>query len=170
MKKDTKTFIIGNEHIFDDAHLDERQKAEAYKITFQLFIAMIYAMLFVSTFVFVYAAATANIPMLITGAAAGMITQLFIILYAAMTSSKGAMNLEFAKKNSKPSYLVIWIGSAIMMYFIMIYKMPLEVSGIFILLYVLLYFVEFLLLFYFSRRNMKILEKQLKDDDDETDQ
>ena len=167
-KKDTKTFIMGNENIFDDSHLDERQKIEAYKTTFKLFIAMFYTMLFMSMIVFIFAAGTSNISLLVTGAAGMLVTELFIVLYAAMTSSKGAMNLKFAKRASTPAYAVSCIILAAAMFFVSTDRIGqrLNIKNISMLLYVLIYASESLLLFYYSRRNMKVLEKQLKDDEE----
>ena len=165
-KKNTKEFLIGNSNIFDNSHLDERQKADAYRITFKLFISMIYTIIFMSMFAYAYAAYTENMILLIAGAVAMIVTELFIVLYAAMTSSKGAMNLEFAQKTSKPSYAVIIIASAVVLLFIVVTKIGQRVNIIFILLYFIVYFIANLLMFYYSRRNMKVLEKQLKDDDE----
>ena len=166
--KNTKEFLIGNSHIFDNSHLDERQKADAYKITFKLFIAMTYAMLILSMTVMFFAVGTPNTALLIVGAAVMIITQLFIVLYAAMTSAKGAMNLEFAGKTSKASYVVFSIALAVVLLLISIDRMGqrLKIDNIFLFVYLLAYVIESLLLFYYSRRNMKVLEKQLKEDDE----
>ena len=167
-KKDTKTFIMGNENIFDDSHLDERQKAETYKITFRLFIAMFYTVLFMSMIVFIFAVGIPNIALLVTGAAGMIIAELFIVLYAAMTSSKGAMNLEFARKTSNPLYAVSSIMLAVVMLLISADRIGqgLNIKNISMVLYVLIYTIANLSMFYYSRRNMKILEKQLKDDEE----
>ena len=170
MKKETKEFLIGNENIFDDAQLDERQKAEAYKVTFKLFIAMFYTILFMSVSVFAFAVGTTNTALLVTGAAGMIIAEFFIVLYAAMTSFKGVMNLEFARKTSNPLYAVSSIMLAAAMFFVSADRIGqgLNIKIISMMLYVLIYVSENLLLFYYSRRNMKVLEKQLKDDEDET--
>ena len=171
-KKDAKTFIIGNEDIFDDSHLDERQKAETYKITFRLFIAMFYTVLFMSMIVFIFAVGIPNIALLVTGAAGMIIAELFIVLYAAMTSSKGAMNLKFARKASSPAYVVSSIMLAAVMFLISADRIGqgLNVKSISMVLYVLIYTIANLLMFYYSRRNMKVLEKQLKDDEEIDDE
>ena len=119
-----------------------------------------------SMFAFAYAAYTANTTLLIACTAAMIVTELFIVLYAAMTSSKGAMNLEFAQKTSKPSYAVTVIVSAVMVFFVVVFKSGQKINITFTMLYFLIYFIAYLLLFYYSRRNMKVLEKQLKDDEE----
>ena len=168
MKKETKEFIIGNSHIFDNTELDERQKAEAYKITFRLFIAMTYTLLFMSMSVFAYAGYEANATLLIAGAAVMIISQLFIVLYAAMASSKGVMNLEYARKTSHPAYVVSSIAVAAALFAMITNKkgLRLDIDNMFWMIYMLSYVIESLLLFYYSRRNMKVLENQLKDDED----
>ena len=168
MKKDTKDFLIGNSHIFDNTELDERQKAEAYKITFKLFIAMTYTMLILSMSVVFFVTGTPNTALLIAGAVVMIITQLFIVLYAAMTSAKGAMNLEFAKKTSKVSYILVCIVLAVVLFWMSIdgKDQRSDISNILILLYLIVYVIESMVLFYYSRRNMKVLEKQLKDDEE----
>ncbi|MCH5193586.1 MAG: hypothetical protein J1F11_06465 [Oscillospiraceae bacterium] len=165
MKKETKEFIIGNSHIFDSTELDERQKSEMYKITFQLFIGLFYTMLYLSIIVFAYAIFTANTPLMAAGIATMALTEFFIVLYAAKTSSKGIMNPDFAKKTAQPSYAVICTASAVLVYFSMITKVTV-VSRTLALLYILEYVIENFLLFYFARRNFKVLENQLKDDED----
>ena len=168
MKRDTKEFLIGNSSIFDNTELDERQKADAYKITFKLFIAMFYTVLFMSMLVFAFAVGTTSTALLVTGAVGMIIAELFIVLYVAMTSSKGVMNLEFARKTSKFYYVVPCIMLAIVMFFKSadMIGQGLNIKNISMVLYVLVYISENLLLFYYSRRNMKILEKQLEDDDE----
>ena len=168
MKKDTKEFLLGNGHIFDSTELDERQKAEAYKITFRLFIAMTYTMLILSMTVVFFAVGTPYTALLIAGTVVMIITQLFIVLYAAMTSAKGAMNPEFAGRTSKPSYVVFIIVFPAVLLWVSIdgKDQRSDISHIFLLLYLIVFVVENLLLFYYSRRNMKVLENQLKDDED----
>ena len=168
MKKDTKEILLGNGHIFDSTELDERQKAEAYKITFKLFIVMFYTVLFMSMFLFAFAAGTPYTSLLITGAAGIVIAELFIVLYAAMASSKGVMNPKFAGKTSKPIYAVSCIMLAAVMFFMLADRIDQRsnIINIAMLIYLLVYVSENLLLFYYSRRNMKVLENQLKDDED----
>ena len=168
MKKETKEFLIGNSHIFDNTHLDERQKADAYRITFKLFIALIYTMLILSMSVVFFTIGTPNTALLIAGAVVMIITQLFIVLYAAMTSAKGAMNPEFARRTSSPSYAVSLIALAVVLFLISLDGKDQRsgVNNIFFLIYMFVYVIENLLLFYYSRRNMKVLENQLKDDED----
>ena len=168
MKKETKEFLIGNSHIFDSTDLDERQKADAYKITFRLFIAMTYTMLILSMTVVFFTIGTPDTALLIAGAVVMIITQLFIVLYAAMTSAKGAMNPEFARRTSSPSYAVSLIALAVVLFLISLDGKDQRsgVNNIFFLIYMFVYVIENLLLFYYSRRNMKVLENQLKDDED----
>ena len=166
--KNTKEFLIGNSHIFDNTHLDERQKADAYRITFKLFIALIYTMLILSMSVVFFTIGTPNTALPIAGTVVMIITQLFIVLYAAMTSAKGAMNLEFARKTSSPAYAVSLIALAVVLFLISLdgKDQRSRVNDILYLIYMFVYVVENLLLFYYSRRNMKVLEKQLKDDEE----
>ena len=168
MKKETKEFLLGNSHIFDSTELDERQRAEAYKITFKLFVALIYTILFMSMFAFAYALFTENMTLLIACSSSMIVTELFIVLYAAMTSAKGAMNLEFARKTSSPSYAVSFVILTASMFFMSADRIEqgLNIKNISMLLYMFIYFIASLLLFYYSRRNMKVLEKQLKDDEE----
>lgn len=167
MKKDTKEFLMGNGHIFNTTDLDERQKAEAYNITFKLFIALTYTMLILSLSVVFFATGTPNTALLIAGAVVMIITQFFVVLYAAMTSAKGAMNLNFARKTSKATYVLFCIVLAVILFLVSIdgKDQRSDISNILILFYVIAYVIESTPLFYYSRRNMKILEKQLKDDE-----
>lgn len=168
MKKETKDFLLGNENIFDDAQLDERQKADAYRITFKLFIAMFYTVLFMSIILFAFAVGTTYTSLLITGAVGVVVAELFMVLYAAMASSKGVMNPKFAGKTSKPIYAVSCIMLAAVMFFMLADRIDQRsnIINIAMLIYLLVYVSENLLLFYYSRRNMKVLENQLKDDED----
>lgn len=151
-----------NESLFDEKSLDEMQKTENYRIGFKLFQACYWFMYFFSLLIFVTAVNTDNTVFTAYGVTSMAAASVFHIIYSAKVSAKGVMNSKYAKKMGNPSAPVMYTIVLIMGAFSMVYTTkPVSVlllagPGAMVLCDC-----------FFARRNNRVLEKMLKDDNEE---
>lgn len=163
-QKDTydKFFGGGVNNIFSESGFDEMQKARTYEIGFKIFRVFFWVAYFMAATVMVAAMALESTLVLVIGSAFMVVCDLFYLLYAAKVSARGVMNIDFAKRMSKKSVLVLYVfmlviwtvnlfSGSVMMY----------AAAMWILLSIL-----YIGLHICAKRNMKVLEKMLKDDSD----
>lgn len=154
--------LQNNEGLFDENSLDEMQKAENYRIGFRLFRACYWFMYFFSLYIFIAAANMENTLFTVCGLISMTAASVFHIIYSAMVSAKGVMNIRYAKKMS-------------MSYNIPVYTIIIILSGMAILMgrrpiAVLMLFIPYVMVIcdcIFAKRNMRVLEKMLKDENEE---
>lgn len=151
-----------NEGLFDEKSLDEMQKTENYRIGFKLFQACYWFMYFFSMLIFVTAVNTDNTVFTAYGVASMAAASVFHIIYSAKVSAKGVMNPKYADTMGKPGSLAMYTIVLIMGAFSMVYTTkPVSVlllagPGTMVLCDC-----------FFARRNNRVLEKMLKENDEE---
>lgn len=151
-----------NEGLFDERSLDEMQKAENYRIGFKLFQACYWFMYFFSMFIFASAATEENTRFAVYGIIAMAVTSAFHVIYSAKVSAKGVMNIKYAEAMSKP-YTAVAYTVCIILYGYVTLTGSHPISFLMICIpYIMLIFDCI-----FARRNMKVLEKMLKEDSEE---
>lgn len=151
-----------NEGLFDENSLDEMQKAENYRIGFKLFQACYWFMYFFSMYIFVTAVNMENTVFTVCGITAMAAASVFHIIYSAKVSAKGVMNIKYAEAMSKPYTAAVYTICIILFGFVTLTdSRPIAFLMIFIP-YVMLIFDCI-----FARRNMRVLEKMMKDNDEE---
>lgn len=151
-----------NKGLFDESSLDEMQKAENYKIGFKLFQACFWFMYFFSMLIFITAIKTDNIIFTVYGITAMAAASMFHIIYSAKVSARGVMNSKYAEAMSKPYTAVVYTICIILYGFVNLTGSEPFVFLMFLIPYIMLIFDCI-----FARRNMKVLEKILKDDNEE---
>lgn len=144
------------DELLDISALDEMQKLENYKIGFKMFTVSLIVWILISFATIGFGAARYNDDVVMIGEISFCIIALLYILYAVLASSKGVMNMKFAKEYSKPGVAVMWITVAITN--ILLDIIPFMIALVMVLFYLALYLC--------AKRNMKVLEKQLKDDEE----
>lgn len=151
-----------NNGLFDESSLDEMQKAENYQIGFKLFQVCFWFMYFFSMLIFVTAIKTDNIIFTVYGIIALAAASMFHIIYSAKVSAKGVMNSKYAEAMSKPYTAVVYTICIILYGFV---NLPGNEPIVF--LTVLIPYIMLIFDCIFARRNIKILEKMLKEDNEE---
>lgn len=163
-QKDTydKLLTGGNGDLFSESGFDEMQKAKNYEIGFKLFRVFFWIM-YIASFVVMWAAvAYENTAITIIGLVLIAMCTLFYILYAAKASAAGVLNQKFAETMSKKSTLICGIIILAMWLFrILNGTAAPEFAATWIILAVF-YISNYLC----SRRNMKVLEKMLKEENE----
>lgn len=163
-QKDTYDNLMGsgNADLFSESGFDEMQKAKNYEIGFKLFRVFFWIM-YIASFVVMWAAiASENKAITIIGLVLISLCAVFYILYAAKASATGVLNQKFAETMSKKSTLICGILIlAIWLFRILDGTAAPEFAGTWIVLAVF-YISNYLC----SRRNMKVLEKMLKDEEE----
>ena len=152
----------GYNDMLSEKGLDEMQLAQKYKIGFKLFRALFwvqYAAAIAVTFVAIY---LENNTFMYIGAGLLSIWTVFYIVYLAKIASAGLMNAKFASSLNK-MYLIMGI-LFILMWLINLINKHTDAFTV----YVWINFgVMYLGTYFCSRKNMKVLEKMLKDNDEE---
>lgn len=163
-QKDTydKFFGGGVNNIFSESGFDEMQKARNYEIGFKIFRVFFWAAYFMAVTVMVSAMAVESTLVLIIGSAFMAVCDFFYLLYAAKVSSLGVMNLDFAKRMSQKSTLIAYIFMGV------IWTINLFLGSVVAatLIMMILLSIFYIGLYICAKRNMKVLEKMLKDDSD----
>lgn len=99
---------------------------------------------------------------LIIGSAFMAVCDFFYLLYAAKVSSLGVMNLDFAKRMSQKSTLIAYIFMGVIWTINLFLGSVVAATSIMMILLSIFYIG----LYICAKRNMKVLEKMLKDDSD----
>lgn len=148
-----------NEDLFGEKSLDEMQKAENYKIGFKLFQACFWFMYFFSMLIFVTAVNTDNTIFTIYGITTMAAASAFHIIYSAKVSAKGVMNPKYAETMSKPHMIVVYTICIILYGYV-------NLIGSYPIVFLMICIPYVMLIFdcIFARRNKKVLEKMLDED------
>ena len=151
-----------NEGLFDERSLDEMEKAENYRIGFKLFQACYWFMYFFSILIFITAVKTDNTIFTAYGIIAMAAASVFSIIYSAKVSAKGVMNIKYAESMSKPYTAVVYTVCIILYGYV-------TLTGSHPIAFLIVCIPYIMLIFdcIFARRNMKVLEKMLKEDNGE---
>lgn len=150
-----------NEGLFDENSLDEMQKAENYRIGFKLFQACYWFMYFFSMYIFVAAVNMENTVFTVCGIAAMAVASAYHIIYSAKVSAKGVMNIKYAEAMSKPYNIAVYTICIILFGFV-----TLTGSRPITFLMIFIPYVMLICDCIFARRNMRVLEKMLKENDE----
>ncbi|MDE7279514.1 MAG: hypothetical protein K2N26_07310 [Oscillospiraceae bacterium] len=148
--------------LFDESSLDEMQKAENYRIGFRLFKACYWFMYFFSMYIFVAAVNMENTIFTVCGITAMAAASVFHIIYSALVSAKGVMNIKYAEAMSKPYTSAVYTICIILFGFV-----TLTGSHPIAFLMISIPYVMLICDCIFAKRNMRVLEKMLKDDSEE---
>ena len=116
--------------------------------------------------VMVAAMALKSTLVLVIGAAFMAVCDVFYLLYAAKVSSLGVMNLDFAKRMSQSSILIAYIFMGVVWTINLFLNSEMAVTAIMMILLSALYIG----LYICAKRNMKVLEKMMKEDSDSGDE
>lgn len=166
-QKDTYEKLMGSGEamLFSDSGFDEMQKAKNYEIGFKLFRAFYWTAFLMSAIFIMIAIAVDNTLFTITGFSFMAVCVVFYLIYAAKASAVGVMNPKLAKAMGKTSMLWSYIG-LIAGYTIFLFTD--SINRKYLVMGIML-FVMYLGACLFARRNMRVLEKQLKDEEKEQD-
>lgn len=166
-KRDTYDTVLpvnGNGGLFSENGLDEMQKSVSREVGFKLFRTFFWVIYLFSALMLMAAAALESTPF--TAISIGLMTlcTVFYIIYAAKISSMGALNRKFAESMSKKYILfcAIFIFAVwLLMFFI---KKDTEIGVVAIWANTALMWTGN---YFCARKNMKVLEKMLKEENDE---
>lgn len=163
-KKDTYDMLIaGSNDLFSERGFDEMQKMKNHEIGFKLFRIFFWIMYIASMAIVITAFGLDNTVFTIIGYGLLILCTLFYFLYAAKASSAGVMNRKFAENMSKKSSLSCGISALVLWLLMMIGNgFNIAVAGMWVIM-AAVYIGNYL----FSSRNMKVLEKMLKDESEE---
>lgn len=155
--------------LFNDAEFDEMQKAKNYEIGFRLFRDYHFATLLFAI-AFLNFSKGANLLLTVTSFLFLGTCFAVAIMYAAKTSAAGVMNIKYAKYMSKSSVLALAVVG-IVVFSVLAVMCGLgitddifDISSSIMIIMVFAYMICFHI---FARRNMKVLEKTLKDESEE---
>lgn len=148
--------------LFNDSEFDEMQKAKNYEIGFRLFRDYHFATLLFAI-AFLNFSKGANLLLTVTSFLFLGTCFAVAIMYAAKTSAAGVMNIKYAKAMSKRSVLVLGTVGAVV-FLVLAVTGGVDISTDIMLIMVYVYMICFHI---FARRNMKVLEKMLKDESEE---
>lgn len=152
----------GDGSLFDDSGFDEMQKAKNYEIGFKMFRAFYYVS-YPFAITFVNFSKGESLLLMITSFLFMGTCLTIPLIYAAKASAAGVMNLKYAGIMSKRSTLVCGAVVALALLYLTF------TGGLDISIYIMLimFSVFFVCFHIFARRNMKVLEKMLKENDEE---
>lgn len=164
--KDTydKFFGGGGNNIFSESGFDEMQKTRNYEIGFKIFRVFFWVMYIMAAIVLVAAMAVESKLVLVIGTAFMAVCDIFYLLYAAKVSSLGVMNIDFAKRMSQRSTLIAYIFIGVVWTINLFLGSATAVTAIVMILMSILYIG----LYICAKRNMKVLEKMMNEDNDGT--
>ncbi len=155
-------YVAGNADLFSESGFDEMQKAKNYEIGFKLFRIFYFVMFAASLSIVGVAAALESLLFQFIGAGLAFVCTAFYLTYAAKTAAAGVMNRRFAETMSKKYVLFSGIFILIVWLFIgikgdtdLVISMWINLGAMYIGNYIC------------ARKNMKVLEKMLKDNDEE---
>lgn len=167
-QKDTydKFFGGGGNNIFSESGFDEMQKAMNYEIGFKIFRVFFWAAYFMALAVMVMAMALKSTLVLVIGTAFMAVCDIFYLLYAAKVSSLGVMNIDFAKRMSQRPILIAYIFMGVVWTINLFLNSEMAVTAIMMILLSALYIG----LYICAKRNMKVLEKMMSEDNDSNEE
>ena len=145
--------------IFDEAGYDEMQKAENYKIGFQMFKVLFYIVMFISYAMFIISSGR-NIALMVLSFILYACGWTVYIIYAAKASAKGVMNPTFVRNNTKDWQIFAYVC-------FMLLSVILALCDIFTIYQTVIWSFTMIMLITvhcFARRNMAVLKKQLEED------
>ncbi len=164
-----KTNVSDEGTLFDDSTLDEMQQAENYKIAYKLmqnywvvsFAASLSAAWWGSEF--------DNAALTAAGFLACVLALLFRLEYSLSVSKRGVMSPKYAAQMSKKGSLICAIVLTGFMGAVCIVSLVCHWSGTTVTLFILSELAVSIMLTecLCARRNMKVLEKMLKDESEE---
>ena len=149
--------------LLTDDCFDEMQKAENYKIGFKLFKIIFYAVLFFSGIMYIVSCNGGQTPLAVMSFILHIFAWVIYIIYAAETSAKGVMNPAFARNASKDWQIPVYIAFSVLVTL-------LTVCGVYNFAQTIIWITIMtanIFISHYAKRNMKVLEKQLKDGDEE---
>lgn len=155
--EDNTTLASGT--IFDEAGYDEMQKAENYKIGFQMFKVLFYIVMFISYAMFIISSGR-NIALMVLSFILYACGWTVYVIYAAKASAKGVMNPTFVRNNTKDWQIFAYVC-------FMLLSVILALCDIFTVYQTVIWSFTMIMLItvnYFARRNMAVLKKQLEED------
>lgn len=156
--------IAGNADLFSESGFDEMQKTKNHEIGFKLFRVFYFVMFAASIAVTCVAVGLESLPFQCIGAGLTFLCTVFYLTYAARTASAGVMNRSFAKTMSRKYVLFGGIFIIIIWLFIGFKDDLPDLAEISMWINLgVMYIGNYIC----SRRNMKVLEKMLKDNDEE---
>lgn len=163
--KDTyeKLMGYGQGDLFSEKGFDEMQKIKNYEIGFKLFRAFFWVIYLVSMAIILTASALESLTFILIGLGTMLLCTVFYIIYASKTAAAGVMNPKYANGMSKKS--VLFSGIFLLIVWAVMFAgggQKIEVAGMWINLGVM-YIGTYLC----ARKNMKVLEKMLNDNDGE---
>lgn len=153
--------LYGYNDMFSEKGFDEMQLAQKYKIGFKLFRALFwvqYAAAIAVTFIAIY---LENNTFMYIGAGLLSIWTIFYIVYLAKIASAGLMNAKFASSWNK-MYLITGI-IYILVWSINLINKHTDAFTVYVWINL---GVMYLGTYFCARKNMKVLEKMLKDNDE----
>lgn len=156
-----KEYINGYNDMFSEKGFDEMQLAQKYKIGFKLFRALFWVQYAAAIAVTLIAAGLENNTFMYIGAGLLSIWTIFYIVYLAKIASAGLMNAKFASSWNK-MYLIMGI-LYILMWLINLINKHTDAFTVYVWINL---GVMFLGIYFCARKNMKVLEKMLKDTDE----
>lgn len=145
--------------IFDEAGYDEMQKAENYKIGFQMFKVLFYIVMFISYAMFIISSGR-NIALMVLSFILYACGWTVYVIYAAKASAKGVMNPTFVRNNTKDWQIFAYVC-------FMLLSVILALCDIFTVYQTVIWSFTMIMLITvncFARRNMAVLKKQLEED------
>ena len=153
-------YVAGNADLFSESGFDEMQKAKNYEIGFKLFRVFYFVMFAASLSIVCVAVALESLPFQCIGAGLAFLCTAFYLTYAAKTAAAGVMNRRFAETMSKK--YVLFYGIVILIAWLCVLSKG-DSDGALVCIWINLgamYIGNYLC----SRKNMKVLEKMLKED------
>lgn len=155
-----------NDSLFSDYCLDEMQKSESYKIGFKLYRGMYYTLGCITTISVIANEGSGNMLAVVLSLISLGIIFLFSILYAALTSAKGIMPFKYAKKYADSRMWVLWIIYALAGIFIAVFDRTFIIKTVVVIMTA----IAGISIQLFAKRNFRVLEKQLKDDTENSEE
>lgn len=146
--------------LIDDFQLDEMQKAENYKIGFQMFKVLFYIVMFISYAMFIISSGR-NTSLMVLSFALYACGWAVYVIYAAKASAKGVMNPTFVRNNTKDWQIFVYVCFMLM-------SVIFALCDIFTVYQTVIWSFTMIMLITvncFVRRNMAVLKKQLDDEE-----
>ncbi|MBQ8176501.1 MAG: hypothetical protein IJ035_05635 [Oscillospiraceae bacterium] len=145
--------------LVDDFQLDEMQKAENYKIGFQMFKILFYIVMFISYTMFIISS-KGNTAIMVLSFVLYACGWTVYIIYAAKASAKGVMNPTFVRNNTRDWQPFVYVCFALM---IIIFALC-DLFHIYQAVILVFTMAMLIVINYFAKRNIKVMEKQLEED------
>lgn len=163
MNNNEKNKDRGYNDIFSEKGLDEMQLAKKYKIGFKLFRALFWVQYAASIVIVFIAVALENDTFAYIGEGFLTIGTVFYIIYLAKLASEGLMNAKFASMYSH----IIWVIIYAVLVLAWLIKLIIKDTDFFSAYMWINLGVMYIGNYLCARKNMKVLEKMLKDENEE---